>query len=133
MTPAQVRAWILLSVPATAGDLSQVIGMADALNKAIPTHAELADSLGWLRATGLVESATDTYRRTRNGHDLVSRLEASSEHAFELWDKLTEALQQMPAPGYELDSLTTNEVDAAYDKYSRDFQAKYKELSEQDD
>ena len=133
MTPAQVRAWILLAVPATGGDLSQVIGMADALNKAIPTHAELADSLGWLRATGLVESAPNDYRRTRDGRDLVARLEACSEHAFALWDKLTEALQQMPAPGYALDSLTAREVDSAYDKYSRDFQANYKKLSEQDD
>jgi len=132
VTPAQVRAWILLAVPATGGDLSQVIGMADALNKAIPTHAELADSLGWLRATGLVESAPNDYRRTRDGRDLVARLEARSEHAFELWDSLAEELQKSAAPGYQLDELTADDVDAAYDAYRRAFAAKYQELSDDD-
>lgn len=132
MTAAQVRAWILLSVPATGGDLAQLIGRADALNKAIPTHAELADSLGWLRATGLIELSADSYCRTHNGQKLVARLEAGRKDAFVLWDELAEELQQMPAPSYEPGGLTVDEVNAAYEKYHRDFRAKYQELSKKD-
>jgi hypothetical protein len=79
-----------------------------------------------------VEPSTKTYCRTRNGHGLVAPLEAESEDAFALWDRLTEALQRMAAPGYEPDGLTAEEVDAAYDTYSRDFQARYQELSDRD-
>lgn len=132
MTPAKVRAWILLSVPSNGDDLAQLIGRADALNKAIPTHAELADSLGWLSATGLVEVSPDHYRRTKAGRELVVQCEAGSEGAFALWDRLAAELQAMPAPGYALSSLTADEVAAAFDKYSRDFQAKYRELSDKD-
>ena len=121
-----------MSVPAAGGDLSQVIGMADGLNKAIPTHAELADSLGWLRAAGLVETGADDYRRTPKGRDLVSRLEAESNTAFGLWDKLDEEFGRMPAPAYEPDSLTAEDVNAAYEKYHREFWARYQELSEKD-
>ena len=121
-----------MSVPAAGGDLAQVIGMADGLNKAIPTHAELADSLSWLRATGLVETAAHDYRRTPKGRDLVSRLEAESNTAFGLWDKLVEEFQEMPAPVYEPDGLTAEDVDAAFEKYHREFWARYRELSEKD-
>ena len=128
MTPEKTRAWILLAVPKHGGDLPQLIGRADGLNKAIPTHAELTDSLGWLRAAELVTGDLTDLRRTDKGRELVDGLGRKSQHAFDLWDALAEALQQIAVADYRQENLSPDEVDAAHAAYSSEFWKLYKAL-----
>lgn len=132
MTPDRLRAWILLSVPEKADDLSQIIGRADGLNKAIPTYSELADSLGWLLAANLVEGGPARYQTTAQGKALVARLQEDSDGAFQLWDKLTETLGGRHVGQYRVDGLTEQDVETAYARYHREFWQKYDELSASD-
>ncbi|MDJ0926861.1 MAG: hypothetical protein QNJ73_04340 [Gammaproteobacteria bacterium] len=133
MTPAKTRAWILLAVPTRGGDLSQLLGRADGLNKAIPTHAELTDSLGWLRAARLITGDVTNLSRTPQGRELVDRLGRQSQHAFDLWDALAEALQEMAITDYQQENLSPDDVNAAHQAYSREFQRIYKKLKERDE
>ena len=132
MNLAMIRAWILISVPETIGDLADLIGRADGLNKAIPEHAELADGLGWLKAAGLIVVECERYRRTAEGQCLVNRLRNSTKNTMELWDRLADALRHQEVSSYVPLRLSEQEVDAANIEWSRRFSKIYQELREKD-
>ena len=129
----QTRAWILLACPEQSGPLSELIGRADGLNKAIPTRGELTDALGWLSAAGLLEMAEDEYRRSARGQQAVNECSERAAHAFQTWDNLEQAIALIPVGDFSPAELTEEDVQAAYDEYHRRFQKLYRELSAKDD
>ena len=133
MRVQQTRAWILLACPEDSGPLSEVIGRADGLNKAIPTHGELTDGLGWLSAAGLIEMDGKTVRRSARGQDMVDQCAQRAAHAFQTWDNLEQAIALIPVGAFSPAELTEEDVKAAYDEYHRRFQKIYRELSAKDD
>jgi hypothetical protein len=132
MTPATTRAWILLSVPDTGGQLDKVIGMADALNHAIPTDLELRDSLGWLRSAGLIQKEGNIFLRTPDGNRLVSQHQSKHRAVFKLWDAVAESLEQLSVTDYQEEQLAEESIQAAHAKYHREFRKLNRKLSGKD-
>ena len=133
MTPEVVRAWILLSIPKQGGGLTAIMWTADGINKAIPERAELSDSLGWLRAAGLIEVAGSSYQRSVAGDDLMARCELDVEYIFDVWDKATELLAQVELSEYEPVSISETDFKIAHAKYQQEFWQLYKQLEQRDE
>ena len=56
-----------------------------------------------------------------------------SRYAFDLWDALAAALEQIVVTDYQQENLSPEEVNAAHQAYSREFQRIYKKLKARDD
>jgi predicted transcriptional regulator len=70
MTVAQVYAWIFLAMQEQPRSLKDIVGVADAINHAIPNHRELQGALGWLVDRGLVRKEGKRYSLTEKGSAL---------------------------------------------------------------
>ena len=111
-----VDAWLLAAIPDpdAGGSLSEVIGVADAVNHAIPTRDELASSLGALLAADLVTALDGRFRVTPAGR----AVRAQWDGRLGGWQEaILPALARLPRPEQPL-PLTEDEVRAAYAKYS---------------
>jgi hypothetical protein len=116
-----IDAWMLLAIAYGRRDhgaaaLSDVIELADAINHAIPTHAEVRDSINRLLAAGLVEVSSNTFRLTPTGEVL---LPSETGHTL-LWskfDRLSGHLQGLSDPTpriWELDESLMAEAVKSY-------------------
>lgn len=93
MTVEDTYAWILLSVFEEFGTLNDIIGMADAINHAIPTDSELKNSLGWLELKGLIHKEGRRYALTETGKLLLRDAQKDSQTIMETWRVVTEKIR----------------------------------------
>lgn len=130
MTESETFAWILLSVPANE-TLRDLIGMADAINRAIPTHRELQMSLGWLASRDLVLRNGRNIFLTQRGIELLARVKAenTSLRALEMIAAELDCLRGEAAP---LDDVTVEELNSAYAAYGEYFKEMLRALREGD-
>ncbi len=132
MTESQTIAWILLSVPQNPGRLHDIIAVADGINHAIPSHQELQNSLGWLKAKGLVRKSDQTYALTEAGSQLLSEIKGRHRSAMKIWDLVADRLETMLGSDRHLDDITTEDTHSAYQTYNKDFRRRYEALSKRD-
>ncbi len=124
MTPETINSWIFLAVAMASNEssvtLRDIIGVADGINHAIPTHKELQTAFGWLSKQGLISKEGKKYRLTEKGVALHREASAKSKRIFGVWDYLKERFSNLNSET-EVDSLTAEEVDVAYKKYNKEF------------
>ena len=113
MTDTQIYAWIFLSVSDQPTSLQNVIALADWLNHAIPSHKELQAGFGWLQAQGLVKKEGNYYSLTDKGIALYKSISHGNR-----WDNVVKKFSKLPAIDFQLDDITKEEVDTAYELYS---------------
>jgi len=134
MSPANCHAWILLSAPEQPSGLDQVIGMADAINHAIPTHQELQDSLGFLQAVKLIAKAGRTFQLTESGGSLLEQARTlPNDSVFDIWNRLETELSRIQSVSYEPDDISESEVTEAFNAYETWFQAEYRKLQSREE
>ena len=104
----------------SAVTLRDIIGVADGINHAIPTHKELQTAFGWLSKQGLISKEGKNYRLTEKGLALHREASAKSNRIFGVWDYLKERFSTLNTEA-DVDSLTAGEVDIAYKKYNKEF------------
>jgi hypothetical protein len=130
MTKSQQHAWIFLSVGESPSPLDEVIGTADAINRAIPTHRELQESLGWLIENGLIDKAGKKYCLTEAGKAIR---DANAQRTWlATWHALTEKLAAWSEQPAVYDSVTLEEAKSAHNIYRKRFWKMYRELKEKD-
>lgn len=95
-TDSRTLAWILYAVamasgkaPASRTDISNA---ADAINHAVPTHAELDGALKRLLACGLVETYGRFHALSPTGHALLDKVQLAHDTVTAVWRGLTEEL-----------------------------------------
>jgi hypothetical protein len=119
MTVAQVYAWIFLSVREPPGSLQDILGVADAINHAIPSHRELQVALGWLVDQGLVRKKGRRYALTEEGSALHAR--CSKRTIMASLEAVAARFSPMLGPVAPPDDVTEGEVDSAYKGYRKWF------------
>jgi hypothetical protein len=117
MTVAEVHAWIFLSVQEALGSLSDVIGAADAINHAIPTHRELQGALGWLLARGLIRREGRRYGLTEEGRAL--RASCARRTTAGALDALAARFKDIDGSATPPAEVTEDEVQASYEGYRK--------------
>ncbi len=124
MTPETINSWIFLAVAMASNEssvtLRDIIGVADGINHAIPTHKELQTAFGWLSKQGLISKEGKKYRLTEKGVALHREASAKSKRIIGVWDYLKERFSTLNFEA-DIDSLTAEEVDVAYKKYNKEF------------
>ena len=124
MTPETINSWIFLAVAMASNEssvtLRDIIGVADGINHAIPTHKELQTAFGWLSKQGLISKEGKKYRLTEKGVALHREASAKSKRIFGVWDFLKDRFSTLNSEA-DIDSLTAEEVDVAYNKYNKEF------------
>jgi hypothetical protein len=131
MTSASTNSWIFLTVAMASSELpitlDGIIGAADAINHAIPTYMELQTAFGWLSNQGMISKDGKKYRLTKKGLALYKEANAKSKRTLGVWNYLNEYLAQLNSADdvdsltQEVDSLTQDEVDTAYENYNQKF------------
>jgi len=130
MSPANCHAWILLSVPEDPATLDRVIGIADAVNHAIPTHQELQDSLGFLRASGMIVKNEHCYHLADAGRTLLANVRnLPTDSIFDIWNRLESELSRIELASYEPDNLPASVVADACATYNTRFWEQYQQLT----
>jgi DNA-binding PadR family transcriptional regulator len=124
MTPETTNSWIFLAVAMASSEspttLGGIIGIADGINHAVPTHKELQNAFGWLSKQGLISKQGKKYQLTDKGLALYKEASAKSNLIFGMWDFLKERFSNLNSET-EIDSLTAEEVDVAHKKYNKEF------------
>jgi hypothetical protein len=88
-------AWILAAIQwAGGGDLSHVIGAADAINHQIPMIDEVEHAVGLLVSAGLVKLSNDRFQPTREGEQLFQQ--ADTADIFTTLNRIHAALRKVP-------------------------------------
>jgi hypothetical protein len=128
MTKSQQHAWIFLSVGELPSGLDQVIGTADAINHAIPTHKELQESLGWLMENELIDKAGKKYCLTEAGKAI--RDTNSRRTWMATWDAVAKKLERLSTRPAVNDSIALADARSAYKTYQKRFWKIYRELKE---
>ena len=110
--------------------LYEVIGTADGINHAIPSHWELQRTLGRLQHNGLVTKENRRYSLTEAGKQLMD--EVGSKHS-KMFDVLKELSLHLPDGGeiHKDDEVTPEEVQSSYKTYKKWFWRRYRELKNQ--
>lgn len=128
MSSEMVNSWIFLAVAMASQKsptpLDGIIGVADGINHAIPTHKELQNAFGWLSKQGLILKKGKKYQLTEKGLILYKEANEKSKSIFGLRDYLENEFSKLPSE-ISIDSLTDEEADAAYNKYKE----RYKEYN----
>ena len=104
MTSEDTYAWILLSVPEEFGTLNDIIGMADAINHAIPTDSELKNSFGWLESKGLIQREGRRYALTESGKLFLREARKDSQTIMKTWRVVTERIRALGAQDEQRDA-----------------------------
>lgn len=123
MTSERINSWMFLAVAMSmnesAASLSDIIGTADVINHAIPTHSELQTAFGWMSKQGLLSKEDQKYRLTQEGLALYREASSQSNRTFEIWHFLKERFSGLNTDA-EVDPLTSEEVDAVSRKYTNE-------------
>ena len=132
MTLEMTRAWIFLAAPRTPGELASIIAIADSLNKSMPTRSELSDSLGWLRAAGLVDKNGSRFVRTAAGSQLVATCERGSKGASQVWDKVAANFRLRSIPHFKPEAIGEEELAMAIKANSKANATTVRKLGDKD-
>lgn len=131
----EVYSWIFLAIGLgdrkSPASLDEVIGFADAINHAIPSHKELQNSFGWLLKQNLILKEGKKYRVADKGIILLDKADATSNFLLEQWKYLEKQFAFLNSDTVN-DSLTVEETSAAYRKYNKRFWKEYKNLFGED-
>lgn len=100
--------WILLalhwaSLEAPAG-LADILYSADAINKALPTAAELDGALNRLLAAGFITQDKSGFTLAELAHAAIAKLSRPRDGVLDLWEKL-DRLLACPCCGPNLKSV----------------------------
>lgn len=118
MTRPELYAWILLATPRSGATLRELIAAADAINRAIPTPAELQDGLGGLLGRRLVrEEPGRRFALTDLGVELRARAERKGRSTEKQWSALAAALEPSGGATEPRADLTAEELEQAYRAY----------------
>lgn len=128
MSPASCQAWILLSVPDEPAGLDRIMGMADAINRAIPSQDELNLSLGFLQGAGLVVKKQNQYCLAASGSKLIAQARATGGSIFDVWKRLESQLSGLLNIQHAPDNLSAIDVSTAYDIYRKRLRQEYARL-----
>lgn len=94
MSAETTNSWIFLAIGMGSTEstisLREIIGVADGINYAIPTHGELQNAFGWLLKQDLISKEGKEYRLTEKGLILYRESSAKSKRIFGMWDYLKE-------------------------------------------
>ena len=101
MATEKTNSWIFLAVAMASSEtptkLNGIIGVADGINHAIPTHKELQSAFSWLSKQGLISKEGKKYQLTDKGLALFKEASAKSNLIFGMWDYLKEQFSvQLP-------------------------------------
>ena len=132
MTESQIYTWIFLTLSEEPASLQDIIGSADAINHAIPTHQELQSAFGWLMAQGLVRKDGKKYAHTPEGAVLRKKSVGPKMTIRESWAAVEKKFEKMVGGSSALDDVTTEEIESAYEGYKRLFWQTYRKLSGKD-
>ncbi len=110
-------AWVLAATTDSRRgcSLSELIGVADGINHAIPTRDELAAAIGALRAAGLLKVEDDRFVLTPDGKALKKYWKGG---LFNWSETLLPRLAVLPRTDEQF-PLTDEDVHAAYLTYTR--------------
>ena len=99
MSPETTNSWIFLALAMASDEspttLNGIIGVADGINHAIPTHKELQNAFGWLSKQGLISKKGKKYQLTNKGLALYKEASAESNLIFGVWDYLKERFSNL--------------------------------------
>lgn len=129
MTDSQIYTWIFLSLGYEPASLQGVIGSADAINHAIPSHQELQRAFGWLIARSLAKKDGGKYSYTQEGAALRKKCVGSKMTIRESWAAVEKKFATMIDGASPLDDVSADEVGAAYTGYKKWFGQTYRKLS----
>jgi hypothetical protein len=127
-------AWIYISVAYASekgpAGLSEIIGIADGINKAIPTHKELQSTLGQLLKSNLIEKVGKKYKLTEMGNGIFENERKNNKTIFGILGALSRVLPNDDS-GHLDHEITPNRVNKSYDKYHSEFQKAYKKIGKE--
>jgi hypothetical protein len=93
---SRTLAWILYAVAMASGNApasrTDISNAADAINHAVPTHAELDGALKRLLACGLVETHGRLHALSPTGQALLGEVQSTHHTVTAAWRALTEEL-----------------------------------------
>lgn len=119
MRKEQIHAWIFLPVSVEPGQLDEIIGTADAIIHAIPTHGELQDSLGWLIGNGFISRQDKSYQYTAQGKALRDAAGAANGTIFQIWEYIESEFRKCAGLPAVSEDLSQEEVMESYNKYRK--------------
>ena len=94
MSNEKVYSWIFLAIglasSETPAKINGIIGVADGINHAVPTHKELQKSFSWLLKHKLIQKEGKHYSLTLEGLMLFKKASEMSDNLFQNWDYLEE-------------------------------------------
>lgn len=113
-------AWLLLAISSVSrerpAELWEVMGAADWINHAPLLDEEIERGVDLLSRSGLVSVTEDLlFELTPNGRALIERCGSRSLHT--MWDRLTDALPQLPTrdeSSWRLDATAAREANRRY-------------------
>lgn len=129
MQEEQTHAWIFLSISEEPSKLDEVIGMADAINHAIPTQKELQNSLGWLKSNGFISKSGKTYQYTEKGSGIRDKASKKKGSIFKTWEFVEKEFIKISGNPVAQEELTNDEVDQSYKTYKKRFWDTYNKIT----
>ncbi len=94
MSNEEVYSWIFLAIGLASSKspakLNGIIGIADGINHAVPTHKELQKSFSWLLKRKLIQKEGKNYSLTAEGIILFKKASETSDTLFQNWNYLKE-------------------------------------------
>ena len=122
-------AWVFLSISKEPCKLDEIIGLADAINHAIPTQKELQSSLGWLITNQYILKNGKSYQLSKKGVELRERVRSKKGSIFCSWEAVEKEFTKIPSLPASDEELTTQEVEDSYKTYNKWFWETYERIS----
>lgn len=99
MNEDQVNSWIFLAA-GTGTDrepvtFRSIVGIADAINHAVPTEKELRSAFKWLIEKGLMRKIGKGFQATPEGSRLLTEASSKSTNIFDQWKYLEDRFRQI--------------------------------------
>ncbi len=129
MQPTRAHAWIFLAVSDEPVALTDLIGVAEAINHALPTREELQNSLGWLKANGFIAASEHIYQYTEKGAELRSSANASQHSMAGTWEFVENVFVEIDDPAQATEEISSQAYDEGVKAYEKWFQDTYKLLT----
>ncbi len=94
MSNEEVYSWIFLAIGIASSEspvkFNEIIGIADGINHAVPTHKELQKSYGWLLKHKLIQKEGKKYSLTAEGQMLLKKASEMSDSLSQMRNYLKE-------------------------------------------
>ena len=116
--------WIFRAIQLTSGDeLSEVIGTADYINKAIPDYKEINHACTKLTELGFIEIKVGKFIVTDSGGEFIDSIEwdfERSQHPYKFASAVSEELAKVKSAGDEFDIyFSPQEIEVAINAYMK--------------